>query len=124
MVVTERIEVYPQVRQVMRQAHTFKVGIECPLDDALIGQSIQNFLRNLLTTHEVDDLHRASIHGIAEKQDCKVLSFGITVNSTLADIYAAPSFKIDRNGLHVTSPSVTKAAKTNPRCPCHLVLFS
>ena len=108
---------HPQVRQVSRQAHTLKVRIERPLDDALIGQRIQNLLWNLLTTHEVNDLHRTSINGIGKEQDRKILCLCITVNSTLADIYAAPSFKIDRNGLHVTSPSVTKAARKNPRCP-------
>ena len=117
MIVTERIEVYPQVRQVTRQAHTLKVSVECPLDDALIGQRIQNLFWNRLPIGEVNGLRLASIHGIGKEQDRKILCLCVTVNSTLADIYAAPSFKIDRNGLHVTSPSVTKAARKNPRCP-------
>ena len=96
MIVSKWIKSYPQVRQVTRQTHPLKIGVERPLDDALIGQSVQNFLRNLLSIGNVDDLHCASINGIGKEQDRKILCLCITVNSTLADIYATPSFKIDR----------------------------
>ena len=86
------IEAFAEIRQVPRQAYTLKVGVERPLRYFVIGQRIQNLLRNPLPIGNVNDLHRTVVHGVSEEQDRKILRFSVTINTTLHDIHTAFCF--------------------------------
>ena len=52
--------------KIIRQAHTLKLCVECPLGYGFIRQGIHNLRRNLLSACKVYDMNRSAIHAITE----------------------------------------------------------
>lgn len=94
----ERVQTHPQVNQVPRQANPFEAGIEGPLGNGFIRQRIQNFIRDAFSLCQIDHLHFAAVHGIAEDKNLKGWRLCILV-------YAAPGQVHTAKGLQVTTQS-------------------
>lgn len=79
-----------------RQADTFEVCIERPLDNRRIGQGRKDVSGNTLTTSQINKLRRSCIYTVSKKQNFKIRGFTIAVNARLADVGAAVCFKVYR----------------------------
>ena len=78
--------------QIPRETHSLKVGVEGPLGDTLIRKRHEDFLRDTLAAGQIDHLHGAVIHRIAEQQDFKIWSFTVAIHRRFAQIDAGIGF--------------------------------
>ena len=81
--------------KIIRQAHTLKLCVECPLDNRFIRQGIHNLRRNLLSACKVYNLDCSAIHTVTEQKDVEVRTLGIFINSGFLQIHTGVSFNIN-----------------------------
>jgi hypothetical protein len=82
----EGIKTDTEIGKIPGQADAFKICIESPLCDVIVGQGIYDFLRDLFSLCKVNDLHLAAIDRVAEEQDLKVRRLCVFVNAAFVQI--------------------------------------
>ena len=83
MIVMVGIKAEPQILHVLRQADTFEVRVECPLDDRVIRQGIQYAFRDLLAAGQIDHLDGCAVYAVAKEQDLKIQTLYVSVHAAL-----------------------------------------
>jgi hypothetical protein len=74
------------VTQVLGNTRPFKSGVECSFHDALIFQSIQHTLWQLLSTGQIHDLCFFLIKGIGKQQDFKIGTVAVCIDTALPQV--------------------------------------
>ena len=97
--------------QIPGQAHALKVGVKRPLGNALIRKRREDFLRDTLTTGQINHLHRAVIHRIAEQQNLKIGRFAVAIHRRLAQIDAGIGFYIKADVVQMRFTSIEKGRR-------------
>ena len=110
----ERVQTHLQVNQVPRQANPFEAGIEGPLGNGFIRQRIQNFIRDAFSLCQIDHLHFAAVHGIAEDKNLKGWRLCIFVYAALGQIDITVAFNIDTDSFHTLHLEKTARHKAPP----------
>jgi hypothetical protein len=90
----EGIKTHTKIGKIPGQADSFKVCIESPLGDVIVGQGIYDFLRDMFSLCKVNDLYLAAIDRIAEEQNLKVRRLRVFVNAALIQIDVGEGFDI------------------------------
>lgn len=80
--------------QIPGQAHALKVGVESPLDNALIRKRREDFLRDTLAAGQIDHLHRIVVHRIAKQQNLKIRRFTVAVDRRFIQVNTGIGFYI------------------------------
>ena len=102
----ERIKAEALVPQVSGQADALEVRIKRPLENRVIGQRVEDVIRDLFSAGEVDDLHRAAVYAVAEQDDLEGGRFGVLVDAAFAEIDVAERLQIQGQAVHFSHAKI------------------
>ena len=88
------------VTEIPGEAYPLEGCIEGPLDDGIVLQCGQHLLGNMLSTGEVDHLHRPGVDAVAKQQDFKIGRLTVTINSGLLERDVAVGLNINTECFH------------------------
>ena len=82
----EGVKTDTEIGKIPGQADPFKICIERPLGNVIVGQGIYDVRRDFFSAGKINDLYLAAIDRVAEEQDLKVRRFCVLVYAAFVQI--------------------------------------